>query len=396
MNFFISITWVYILAAVLPILILPLLLPKVALMARRKNITDKPNERKLQRVPVMVTGGTVIISVLCSVLLILNVFYRLDPLFSSLCVMFIMYIFGLLDDTIGLTYQFKFVGQIICVSLLFLCGGFQIVIPIPAHGWAMLVSYVVSLFVGLLLINAYNFIDGIDGLASAIGIMLAGVFSWWNIRHGLVTDALLSLSIASALLGFFFFNVFSSKYKMYLGDSGSLVLGIAAYIPVCVSSTRFYATPIDLEVYEPGFFFAVFSVMVFDLARVVFVRLSMHKSPFLPDRNHLHHVLVDVGLTHHVATLLILSLNLLVLLVWYLTAQTGMNEWLQLALVVVTAVIIIWTPYFWLTYLRTKRPRKYVRLRTNMDRWMHFDRMYKSFMQRVVDNGFIDMIWRSR
>jgi len=385
MEINLSITWVYILAAVLPILIVPMLLPKIALMARRKNITDKPNERKLQKTPVMVTGGTVLITVICIVMLVLNVFYQLDLLFSALCVMIILYSMGLLDDTIGLTYQFKFVGQIVCVLLLFLCGGYQIVIPFQSGMLSFWASLACSLFLGLLLINAFNFIDGIDGLASGIGILLGLVMAWWDVRHGMISDAVLSLTMSGALFGFFFFNVFSSKYKMYLGDSGSLMLGAAAYLPLCVTSTGFYNEPVGLDAYDISFFIAAFSVIVLDLVRVVLLRLSLGRSPFLADRNHLHHILVDVGFTHHAATLFIVSLNVMVLIVWFVTAKMCINLWVQGAIVVIVAVFLIWTPFFVLAFTRRRNPDRFARLRLRVDKMMKLDKLQHVFIQRIID-----------
>jgi len=356
----ISMVAIFIIAFVLPMIIVPLILPKVALMARRKRFTDNPNSRKLQSSPVMVTGGIVLLTAITVTLTVVSVFYSMDVLFSALCVIVVFFLLGLLDDAIGLSYQYKLLGQILLVLLLYLCGGYRIDFHITTDSF--LVPLGISLFVGLLLINAFNFIDGIDGLASALGIMMGSELCWWNTIHGYYEYAIYMLILEAALLPFFFFNVFSSKYKMYLGDSGSLMLGASAYIGICLSMNNSLYTEGGLESYDVSFFLAVFAVVIFDLLRVVFFRILHGKSPFLPDRTHLHHMMVDLGCNHFMSTMTILTFNIIVLMVWLVTAYFSVEERLQTIIILVTALALVWGPYAFLRLMQKRCPERYARL----------------------------------
>ncbi len=230
-----------------------------------------------------------------------------------------------------------------------------------------------------------NFIEGIDGLASGIGILAGVAIAWWNVCHGQVAAAVIAIAMVGALFAFFFFNVYSVKFKMYLGDSGSLVLGAIAYMALSVNSSFFYFALDWFDVYSPSFFIAVFSVVVFDLVRVVFLRLSLRHSPFVADRNHLHHILVDVGFTHRIASLLIIVLNLLVIGVWFATASMGIVLWLQTCIVVAVAIVLIWLPFIGLYTFRKRQPDRFAQLHHRLDNMMYFDRKVYVFIQQNLD-----------
>ena len=354
----------FLLSALIPVVLMPFIMPMVAMMARRKNITDNPNARKLQKQPVMVLGGMVIISVLCVTLMFVNMFYNLSNLFTPLCVMIVFFIFGLLDDAIGLNYKVKLYMQILLIMMLFFCGEYR------AHGFFGVfgvsslnttLSFLLTLFVGLLYVNAINFIDGIDGLASAVGVLSSIMLFKWNQLLGLTEMAFFSCAMAGIFAVFFLFNVFSSKYKMYMGDSGSLVLGFFIFISTCPHGIKVDAESSLVLKYAFSYLFATFSVPVFDIYRVVIFRVLNGKSPFEPDRTHLHHVIVDMGVTHFLATTIIIFFNLCVLLVWFITAKAGMSlEW-QFLVVVMTAITFIWGSYFLITYNRDHNPERYGR-----------------------------------
>ncbi len=357
----ITIDTLYLLALLIPMLFVPVVLPAVVLMARRKRMTDKPNARKLQDQPVVVMGGTVIVLALCTTLIILNLFYDINTLLPVVCVMLILYIFGMLDDNIGLKWYSKLILQIFFILLLFWGGNYGVhtlhgLVSAELPVWF---SCLLTIFVGVLILNAVNFIDGIDGLASGLGVMTGLIMAYWNIKHGIVDQALISFAMVGALFVFFIFNVFSNKFKMYMGDSGSLVLGLFVFISACPSSYYVLGDEYLADNYFVSFFIALLSAMVFDLVRVVIVRVFSGSSPFTPDRRHLHHIFVDMGMSHLLATLMIVLLNLIVLSVWHLTASAGMNTIWQFWIVVMTGLFLFWLPYFQLTMLRDKHPKRY-------------------------------------
>lgn len=310
-------------------LTMPIVLPMVVLMARRKRLTDNPNAHKMQDRPVAVMGGTVIMLVLCITSIVLNLFYDLSSLFPAMCVMVILYIFGMLDDNIGLSWKFKLVMQIFAILLLFF-GAYNGVDSMYGlfglNDMPLWASFLLTVCAGLLLFNAVNFVDGIDGLASGLGVLAGAVMVYWNVCHGFTTQAILSF----------------------------IVVGVMA------------------------------SAMIFDLFRVVIMRMLKGKSPFEPDRTHLHHADVDLGMSHLLATLIMMQ-NMAVVAVWFLTAMTEMNVAMQFIVVLVAGIVFLWMPYFFLEYLKNNHISFYIKISKRCKR--HSDRLevVGGWIRRIID-----------
>lgn len=380
--------FLYILSLLLPMIAMPIVLPMVVLMARRKRLTDNPNARKIQNRPVAVMGGTVIMLVVCISSIVINVFYDLSGLFPVMCVMMILYIFGMLDDNIGLSWRFKLLMQLFAILLLFFGGNYGVDSLYGLFGledlpvWA---ACLLTLYTGLLLLNAVNFADGIDGLASGLGVLAGAVMGYWNVRHGFTTQAILSFTIVGAMSSFFVFNVFSERYKMYMGDSGSLVLGLFIFMTACPDSYYAADNTFLVDRYFVSFLVALLSAMIFDLFRVVIVRVLKGKSPFAPDRTHLHHVYVGAGMNHLLATNKIVLQNIAVLIVWYFTAITGMNVALQSCIVIFAGVVFIWGPYFYLDYIKNNNVSRYIKLCRRCERFSKRLDVFGGWIRRILD-----------
>lgn len=382
-----SIELLYLLSLVIPILLVPVLLPMVMLMAQRKRLTDAPNARKAQDRPVAVMGGMVIMLVICATLIFVNVFYDITLLFPAVCVMVILFIFGMLDDIIGLSWQFKLMLQVAFILMLYYGGNYGVdslyglfgIDAVP--GWA---SLLLTIFSGLMILNAVNFVDGIDGLASGLGMLAAFFMGYWNVRHGFMTQALLSYTMTGVLFAFFLYNVFSERYKMYMGDSGSLVLGLFVFISVC-PDYQYALEEFLVDNYFVSFLVALLSAMLFDLFRVAGMRALNGKSPFQPDRTHLHHVYVDAGMSHLVATGKIVFSNLVMIVVWYLTASSGMRVGLQYFLILIVGLFLFWGPYFYLVSIRERRPERYAVISKRCTRRSKRLESVSNFITNVID-----------
>ena len=357
--------------------VLPMVLPMVVLMARRKRMTDNPSRRKTQERPVAVMGGTVVVLVLAVSLIIVNMFYDITDLFSFVGLMIVFYVFGMLDDNIGLSWKFKLCLQVVAILLLFFGSNYgvhSLYSLFPDREFPLWLSLVVTLVVGLLLFNAVNFADGIDGLATGQAVLTALVMGHWNLLHAFVVQSILSYAMLGVLLSFFMYNVFSTRYKIYLGDSGSLVLGLFVYILVCPEYAGTMTGDMLVDHYYVSFVVTLLSAMIFDLVRVVLWRLVCGGSPFRPDRSHLHHVYVDLGMSHFMATMTILLTNVVALLFWHATALRGLSQLAQLLLVLGFCALLYWGPFFYVTYLRAHRMQHYRRL---------------SMRVRCVNKGFV-------
>lgn len=383
-----SITLLYVISLILPMIIVPAVSPAVILMSGRKHLTDKPSARKLQSFPVAVMGGTVIMIAVAATSVIVNLFYDISSLFPVMCVMFILYIMGMLDDTLSLNWQLKMAVMIISVLLLYFGGDYGVenlyymLFGAEPPEW---LAVILTVLVGLLLLNAANFADGVDGLATGLGAMTGVVMGCWNLFHGFVVQTLISFVMTGSFLMFFVFNVFSDKYKMYLGDSGSLLVGLFVYASACPNSFAMVYGNYLVDRYFVSFIVALCSAMTFDLVRVVITRLIRHHSPFLPDRNHLHHVLVDLGFSHLMTTIIILTMNCMVLAVWLLTAYFGMNVKWQFVVVVSTCVILYWGLYMIVVWFRDNDRNRYSAMQKRIVRRGRWFNKFVEIIGRLID-----------
>lgn len=359
---FMRVETLYLVSFLLPLVLMPIVFPAFVLLAHRKHITEGPGYRKFQERPVAVIGGNVIILIVCITAVIVNLFYDISSLFPVMCVMFMLYVFGTLDDTLGMGWKTKLILQSISVTLLFIGSNYGIHNIYGIHWFSSMPSWfygIMTLLFGVLVINALNFADGIDGLAASLGVLVGLTMGFWHARHGFVTQAIISFIMVGVMVSFFGFNVFSKRYKSFMGDSGSLVLGLFIFVAVSDDEISLVDGSLLVDSYSFSFVIAVLSYMLFDIVRVVLMRVVQHKPPYKGDRTHLHHIYVDMGMSHFMAVIVILLCNILVIGVWLLTALMGMPIIPQLLMTLLAGAVFIWTPYFSITYFRDKHKERY-------------------------------------
>jgi len=178
------------------------------------------------------------------------------------------------------------------------------------------VSYAISYIVFILIVNALNLIDGIDGLASGMGILYSLFFGIWFYLVGHNYFALFCFACVGSLLIFFLYNVFGrSNRKIFMGDSGALVLGYLVTFFV-INFLEFNNKDVSIpEVYRfssaPASVLCVLFVPLFDIFRVAITRMKKGISPFSPDKNHIHHLLLRLGLKHSQVTFVLLGVELI-------------------------------------------------------------------------------------
>ena len=303
-----------------------LLIPKIRAKALKLNLKDTPDIRSSHTIPVPTFGGIVFY---ISYILILFFAQSLDSnhvsitLIASISILFFT---GLLDDFRNLSPKIKFLCQIIGVALLMFQPDFRI---LSFHGFMgiyeipLYVSVGGSMFFLLGLINAFNLIDGIDGLTGITGVIVASFYSYMLYNLGYFFYLSISLATIATLLAFLRFN-FSNKRKIFMGDTGSLVIGLVLGVLTlkllsvaddAYSSLSFYRAQLPL------FLIAVLFVPLLDTMRVMFLRLTSGVSMFKPDRNHLHHIIVDFGLSHRKASFFIGFVNFSVALIMFFVIQ---------------------------------------------------------------------------
>ena len=319
--------------------------PRVAKFAQKRNIVDNPNARKLQRNPVPVMGGVAVFFGLVSGLCVSGIFVNVNELLPVIVAMSVMLCVGVIDDVSELSPWLRFVIEIAVVLMLIFTTHISLDSLQGLWGFYDLplwLSAPLTVFAVVGMINAVNLIDGVDGLSSGFCMMASIAFGALFIMTGNYDMAVLAAITLGSLMPFFFHNVFGDKSKMFIGDGGSLMMGVAmsAYV-VAVISVRgeaFDAMPDGMGLV--AFTMAVMAVPVFDTLRVMTMRILRRTSPFRPDKTHLHHLFIDLGFSHIATTLSVLSLNLLVVLAWLIAYLAGASIDVQFYVVIVSSVVV--------------------------------------------------------
>lgn len=297
-------------------------MPSLIKVAKLKHLVDEPGEqRKLHHRSVPTIGG---IMIFAGAILGFSLWFPsknpyalgmvYDPLralheFKFLVAsMFILFFLGLKDDIIGVSPSKKLLVHLVVGSILVFLADIRITDFWGLFGidkLPLLVSYAFSIFVYIVIVNAINLIDGVDGLAGGVGFIAATTYTYWFYQTGDLPMALLAAGLAGALLGFLVFNF--NPARIFMGDSGSLTIGVVLY----VLSAQLIEFPVDRlpeamrGVSKPLVAMAILAYPLIDTIRVFSLRILKGRSPFTADRNHIHHRLLDLGLSHKQTVLVI-------------------------------------------------------------------------------------------
>lgn len=287
-------------------------IPVIINLSNLLNLTAKPGFRSSHASATPTLGGIAIFaSTLISFFLWPHADEVRDANIASLSVvgLTILFFLGLKDDILALDPTKKLLIQI-CASLsLIVMGDFKVDYLYGIFDWYFIpdwISIPLTVLIFIALINAINLIDGIDGLAGGISLIAGIVLGIWFMIKEHYVFACLAYSMSGALLGFLRFN-FSKTSKIFMGDTGSLVVGFLLSL-FCVQFLRLNVSTRhneDAFVNAPIVLLVILIVPVFDTLRVFIVRLMKGGSPFVADRNHMHHLLIDNGLNHFQASLIL-------------------------------------------------------------------------------------------
>lgn len=331
---------------------------KILRIAKEKNIVDNPNVRKLQKTPVPVLGGiAVFFGVVFGLLLGAGMtwFLRgasLQCLFPIVCAMLLMIYTGAVDDTIGLPVKTRFAIEILTIlALIFATGecidSFHGLWGIQDFSWWIAVP--LTVFAGVGLINSINMIDGVNGLSSGLCILCSTMFGVAFVRAHDWPNTILAFVMAAALLPFLLHNVFGKSSRMFIGDAGTMMMGmLMTWFTICALRKGSSLETLSAQRNENmiAMSLAILSVPVFDTIRVMGWRIVNGKSPFSPDKNHLHHMLVRLGLSHALTSAFVISLDLLITFIWVLCVKTHVSIDWQLYIVMLSGIVLIWGAFF--------------------------------------------------
>lgn len=337
-----------------------LIIPKILLIAFRKNLFDEVNERKIHHGKVPRLGGIAFVpSIIFSFAFVLGLsllpqtsdfmpempFFQKRAISFGLCGLMLLYLVGVADDLVGVLYRAKFVLQIIVACFLVL-GGVWIN---NLHGfcgveqWPDLCGCMLTMLVCVFFVNAVNLIDGIDGLASGLSSVALIFYGVVFALGGDIYNAMISFATLATLMQFFYYNVFGrtkNGKKIFMGDTGALCIGfILTYLSVIIARkpamTYLDANPIVCA-------FAPMLVPCLDVLRVFFNRIRNGVSPFQPDKTHIHHKLLQLGMSTPRAMVSILLIS-----VFFVVVNVGLSRYVNPAILMVFDVVV------WLLYSRS-------------------------------------------
>lgn len=292
-------------------------IPVVIKITELKSLMEKPGERRSHSVPTPTFGGVAIFAAVLISYFIWPINDPRDLYCTNLSIVgaAILFFIGMKDDLVGIDPNKKIGFQLLSASSLIFLGHLKLDYLYGIMGFHYItdvVSIILTCFVFIALTNAMNLIDGIDGLAGGIATIASVTFGSWFLLSEHYAMATMAFALAGGLVGFLRFN-FSHTSKIFMGNTGSLLIGffLAFFAVRFVNLNTTYR-------FDPRSFFdapiiamVVLIVPIFDTLRVFMVRILNGRSPFSADRNHMHHILLDNGLSHAGATAVLCSMSLL-------------------------------------------------------------------------------------
>ncbi len=340
---------------VLCVFLAGIVIPQILLIAFRRKLFDVPDERKIHQGAVPRLGGIAFKPVIFfSVFLLLGIDMMVghtevlseigkdaQPLFFGFCSIIVLYLVGIADDLIGVKYRAKFFVQVLC-GVMLIAGGVYLddlngilgIHELPA--W---IGYLLTVLATVFIINAINLIDGIDGLASglcSIACLFYGVIFFLFEKY---IYSMLAFATLGVLMPFFYYNVFGKvehHKKIFMGDTGSLTIGMM----LCFLSIRLVQCGADEggKILNPMILaFSPLIIPCFDVVRVYLHRVRNGKNPFLPDKNHIHHKLIAIGMKQRTVMILIIAVSLL-----FTLGNILLSKYIEINLLLVID-IAIWT-----------------------------------------------------
>lgn len=334
-----------VLAFVSALLITWYYIPRVIRVVNDNHLEDKPVKHKIHHNNVPTLGGIGIFAgFLVGYLLGIDGYMPGISYFTAAAVL--LFFVGIKDDLIFLNPWKKVVGEFGSALVIFLFTDLHFT---SIHGFlgitgiSPLVSFLVTIFTIILIINAVNLIDGIDGLAASVGIIASVSFGLFFYLSGDNGYTVMAAALLGALLAFMRYNMSAGPKKIFMGDTGSLVIGFTLAVfaihfnEITAKGTSF----IGLKS-APSVSIAILIVPLFDTLRVIVLRLHYNQNPFIADHRHIHHMLLRAGCSHKEATLYISLFNIFIIAVAFLLDGIGilLLGFVLLSLCIIAAYIL--------------------------------------------------------
>ena len=399
-----SSVWLSVLLFVLAFIVTMAVYPFVLRFAKKHNIVDNPNARKLQRVPVPVMGGTAVYFGIIVALFVANSLFNCPTIWVGIVSMTVMFVIGLWDDIKDVPATLRFIIEIALVwgIMVAIDSGIDDFHGLWGYGEVSLyIAMPLSIIAGVGIINAINLIDGVDGYSSGYGMMACTLFAVLFFSVGDRAMGSYAIICAGALLPFFVHNLFGKTSKMFIGDSGTLMLGtvMTVFVFAVLSRNTTCQPLVEQGCSLVAFTLAVLAIPVFDTLRVMSVRIVRGKSPFHPDKTHLHHLFIEMGFSHVGTAVSIILTNFLIVLVWWLSWKFGASLEVQVYIVMGLGILTTFGFYKFMRSQQMKGPEDEDGFPTGGAVWKvfcaigeftHIERGgFWKFMQKLVDGKIL-------
>ena len=346
-------------AFVISLLLVVVAIPPIIRVANAKHLFEPFEERKVHTKIVPPLGGVAIFIGFTLSSIIATDGLSFDSLKYIIASVIIMFFIGLKDDLLIISARKKLMVQILATIILITLGNIRFTNLhgiFGVHEIGFLTSILITGLAMVVIINAFNLIDGIDGLASGLAILAAFIFGTWFYLSGNIQFAILSFALVGGLVGFFIYNVFGNKNKLFMGDTGSLIIGLIISTLVVkfnefnIDKTFLYAIGA-----APSVSFAIIILPLIDTLRVMSIRIANGRSPFLPDNSHIHHKLLELVNNHLKVTLLFIAGNIVLIAFALLLNNISINVNIQFVIVFLLGVLFSLIPS---VLLRLKTDKK--------------------------------------
>lgn len=346
-------------AIVLGYLFCTLSIPSILYVSHDKNLVAEPEDRSSHKRATPTLGGVAIFLSLMLVMTFIGAFLETKIILLVMGAITILFFFGLKDDLASISPSTKMLGQLAAICLLVFLTDTRLLSFSGVFGIYELpytVSTIFTIFIFLSVINAFNLIDGIDGLAGGVvlnGCLALGIFFFLEKQ---MSFAIIAAGLFGTIIGFLRFN-FSERRKLFMGDTGSLVIGfLMAFLSISFINHHQSAEHVTYHNSAPILGLAVLFYPLADTTRIFFLRIFKYKrNPFIADRNHIHHHYTNLGYSHRRSSFYIVGINLLVIIIAYALRDLDIN--LQLIALLIYGSIL-YTITFIIRLLRERRQKR--------------------------------------
>lgn len=329
-------------SAVTAFIISFLILPLVIKYSLRKNLVDIPGRRKIHKKITPSLGGIAIfIGFFLSIIIWID-FQDIASIKFLLASLSIVFFIGVRDDLVPLRALVKLLGQILAAVLIVFFFGLKLTGlygVLAIHELPEWVCSPLTLLTIIVITNSFNLIDGLDGLAGTISSISLLFFGVWFYLTGDSIFSVLAFSLFGAIISFLIFNWDPSE--IFMGDTGSMVIGFM----LSIMTIHFINTNHTLPFDSPYAFKAsvataacIIIIPLIDTSRIIILRLSKKKSPFAPDKSHIHHAIMRLGMTHEQSTIILATVHAGYIILAILASNWGEN-WSLLGLLILSIIL---------------------------------------------------------